>query len=163
LGAVSAHINLEDALVVYQGGALREKDIKPIEVGDGDHRDGIEVVFPVKGLRSISGSVVAKFDKHPVNSGTIELQDADTKAAMRTAMVGDDGTFKLSNVPEGGYVLKVTSAADAVQKPGDIPAGIDFGRMLNVKILKSYGTVELPLQLTGDMNGIVLQVPDEKH
>ena len=163
LGAVSAHIDLEDALVVYHGGALREKDIKPIEVGDGDHRDGIEVVFPINGLHSISGSVVAKFDKHPVNSGTVELQDPDTKADMRTARVGEDGTFKLSNVPEGGYLLKVTAAADTEQKAGGAPAPLELARMLNVKIIKSYGAVDMPLQLTGDLNGIVLQVPDEKQ
>lgn len=162
LGSVSAHMNLEDALVVYQGGALRQKDLKPIEVGDGDRRDGIEVIFPVNGLRSISGSVVAMFDKHPVNSGTVELQDPDTKTAMRTAMVGQDGTFKLSYVPDGSYVLKVT-AADTEQKSGEAPATSDFGRMLNSKIIRSYGAAEIPLLLTGDVNGIVFQVPDQKE
>lgn len=163
LGTVSVHMNLEDALVVYHSGVLREKDIKAIELEDGDHRDGVEVIFPVNGLHSISGAVTAKVDKHAVNSGTIQLQDPDTKATVRTGSVGDDGTFKLSYVPEGSYVLKVTAAADAEQKSGDAPAAFDFGRMANVKIIRSYGPAEMPLLVSGDVNGIVLQVPDQKQ
>jgi hypothetical protein len=161
LGAVSAHINTEDALVVYQGGALREKEIKPIELGDGDHRDGIEVIFPVNGLHSLSGSVVAKYDKHPVNSGTVELQESDTNVTMRTATIGQDGTFKLSYVPEGNYVLKAT-AADMEQQSSVAPAN-DFERSLNSKILRSYGAAEVPLLVSGDVNGIAVQVPEQQH
>lgn len=163
LGTISVHMNREDALVVYHSGVLREKDIKAIELGDGDHRDGIEVIFPVNGLHSLSGTVTAKVDKHAVNSGTIQLQDPDTKASVRTGLVGDDGTFKLSYVPEGSYLLKVTAAADAEQKSGDAPAAFDFGRMANVKIIHSYGPAEMPLLVSGDVNGITLQVEEQKQ
>ncbi|HXJ87433.1 MAG TPA: carboxypeptidase-like regulatory domain-containing protein [Candidatus Binatia bacterium] len=163
LGATSValHMNPGDALVVYQGGALREKEIKPIELGDGEHRDGIEVIFPVNGLHSISGSVVAKFDKHAVNSGIVELEDPEIKTAIRTAIIGEDGTFKLSYVPEGRYVLKAT-AADTEPKSGEAPAASDFGRMLNSKTIRSYSPAEMPLLITEDVNGITLQVPDQK-
>ena len=163
LGTMSAHINLGDALVVYQGGALWEKDIKAVELGDGEHRDGVEVIFPVNGLHSISGIVVAKFDKHAVNAGTVQLKDPDTKAPVRTATIADDGTFKLSYVPERAYLLEVTAAADAEQKSGDGPATFDFGRMTTLKIIRSYGSAEMPLLVSGDVNGITIEVPNEKQ
>jgi hypothetical protein len=163
LGSVSVHMNLADALVVYHSGVLREKDIKPIELGDGDHKDGIEVVFPINGLHSISGTVVAKFDKHPVNSGTIQLLDPETKAAVRTGEIIEDGTFKLGYVPEGSYLLTVSAAADAERKNADTPAAFDFGRSTNIKIIRSYGAAEIPLMVSGDVNGITLQVPDPKQ
>lgn len=165
LGAssVSLHMNLGDALVVYQGGALREKDIKPIELGDGDQRNGVEVVFPINGLHTISGSVVAKSDNHPVNSGTLALEDPDTKTPVRTATIGEDGTFRLNYVPDGSYLLKVNAAADTELNSGETPAASDLGRMMSSKTLRSYGPAELPLALTGDVNGIVLQVPDRKQ
>jgi hypothetical protein len=166
LGAssVSLHMNLGDALVVYQGGALREKDVKPIELVDGDQRDGVEVVFPINGLHAISGSVAAKSDNHPVNSGTIALEDPDTKAPVRTTTIGEDGTFRLNYVPDGGYILKVSTAADTEQNSGDAPAANDLGRMLSSKTVRSYGSIELALTVKdGDANGIVLQVPDEKQ
>ncbi len=156
--AISMHVNPGDALVVYSGGALREKDVKPIEVGDGEQHDGVEVVFPINGLHTISGSVVAKFDNHAVNSGTVVLEDPDSKAAVRTAMVGEDGAFRLNYVPEGSYLLTVSGAADTEQHGGD---SSDFGRLLNSKTIKSYGSAEMPLTLTSDATGIVLQVPDE--
>jgi hypothetical protein len=165
LGAssVALHMNPGDALVVYQGGALREKDIKPIEVGDGVRIDGVEVIFPLNGLHVIAGSVVAKFDNHVVNSGMIELDDPDSKTAMRTAMVSEEGTFMLNYVPEGSYVLKVTSAADSERKSGEAPAANDFGRMLNSNAVRSYGTAEIPVAVMGDVIGIVVQVPNQKQ
>ena len=59
-GMVSLHMNTGDALVVYSGGALREKDVKPVEVGKGDDTDGIDVIFPLSDLHVVSGTVVAK-------------------------------------------------------------------------------------------------------
>ncbi|MGA8109935.1 MAG: carboxypeptidase-like regulatory domain-containing protein [Acidobacteriaceae bacterium] len=158
--SISMHMDLGDALIVYSSGALREKDIKPIELGDGEQRDGIEVIFPIHGLHSISGSVVAKSDNHPVNAGTLELQDSDSKTAIRTAMIGADGAFHMDYVPEGSYLLKVISAGDTELRSGADAEGGGFARMLNSRELRSYGSAGMPLSLSGDVTGLVLQVPD---
>lgn len=158
--SISMHMNMGDALVVYSGGTLRQKDIKPIELGDGEQRDGIEVTFPINGLHAISGSVVAKADNHAVNAGTVELDDPDTKSLVRTAMIGEDGSFHLAYVPEGSYLLKVSSAADTEPRNPAETGGGDFGRLLNSKEIRSYGPAQMPLSLTSDATGIVLQVPD---
>lgn len=158
--SISMHMNMGDALVVYSGGAMREKDIKPIELGDGEQHDGIQVIFPIHGLHSIAGSVVAKSDNHAVNMGTIELQDPDTKTAVRSAMVGEDGTFRLNYVPEGSYILKVTTAADTEPRNAADAGGGDFARLLNSKPIRTYGSATMPLSLTSDATGLVLQVPD---
>jgi hypothetical protein len=158
-GSISLHMNQGDALVVYSGGALREKDVKPIEVGPGEEIDGIDVVFPIDNLHVVSGNVVAKADGHAVDSGTIELDDSDTKAALRTSMIQQDGSFQLNYVPEGQYLLRVTTASDTDKAGGD--SGSDFARMLSAKTLKSYGTAELPVTVKSDSTGLVLQVPDQ--
>jgi hypothetical protein len=161
LGAdsLSMHMNMGDALTVYSGGALREKDVKPAEVGPGDQVDGVEVVFPISGLHSISGSVVAKTDNHPINKGAVVLLDSETKAAIRTAMVGSDGNFRLNYVPEGQYIVHVSGAADT-EKSGGGEMESDFGRMMNSKVVKPYSDAELPLLLKSDATWLVLQVPD---
>lgn len=159
--SISMHVDMGDALVVYSGGALREKDIKPIATGDGEQHDGIDVTFPIHGLHLISGSVVAKSDNHAVNMGTIELQDSETKATLRSAMIGEDGTFHLNYVPEGTYILHVTSAADTEPRNGAADPGAgDFARLLNSKPIHTYGSTQMPLSLTSDATGLVLQVPD---
>jgi hypothetical protein len=158
-GSLSMQMNMGDALVVYSGGALREKDLKPVEVGSGVDMDGVDVVFPISGLHTISGSVVAKADNHPVDSGTIALTDAETKATLRTATIEQDGSFHLNYVLDGQYVLKVTSAQDTEKTAGGDSGG-DFARMLHSKALKSYGAAELPILVKSDTTGLVLQVPD---
>lgn len=161
LGAsVSMHMNLGDALIVYSGGALHEKDVKPIEVGTGDDVEGVDVVFPLDNLHAVSGSVVAKADNHAIDAGTIMLEETDTKAAMRTTTVEQDGSFHLNYVPDGQYVLKVTSAGDT-EGPAGADSGSDLARMMHSKVVKSYGAAELPVTVKSDTTGLVLQVPDQ--
>jgi hypothetical protein len=157
---VSMHMSMADALVVYSGGAMREKDIKPIEITAGDGVDDIDVIFPLDNLHAISGSVVAKSDGHPVDAGTVLLEDPETKDNLRTATIEQDGTFHLNYVPEGQYLLRAAGAADT-DSAGGSDTGNDLMRMMRAKTLKSYGEAELPLTLKNDATGLVLQVPDQ--
>jgi hypothetical protein len=161
LGAtVAMHISMGDALIVYSSGALHEKDIKPVEVGTGDEVDGVDVIFPLDNLHAVAGSVVAKADNHPVDFGTILLQDADTKATLRTTNVEQDGVFHFNYVPEGQYLLKAAGAADT-DTAGNADASNDMMRLMHSKVLKSYGDAELPVTVKSDAVGLVLQVPDQ--
>lgn len=160
-GSLAMHMNAADALVVYSGGALRPKDVKPLEVGRGESVDGVELTFPLSDLHKVSGTVVAKADGHAVNAGTISLLDPDTKAPMRTALIGRDGTFQFNYVADGQYTLQVSGAADTESKAPQADAReSDFARLLNSKTLKSYGTLEQPLMLKGDAPDLTLQVAD---
>lgn len=159
--SLAVHMNAADALVVYSGGVLRQKDVKPVEVGSGASVDGVELTFPLSDLHKITGTVVAKADGHPVNSGSVSLLDPDTKTSMRMALIGRDGTFQFNYVPDGQYTLQVSGAADTEPKaPGAEAMESDLVRMLNSKTLKSYGTLEQPLMLKGDAPDLTLQVPD---
>jgi hypothetical protein len=158
-GSISLHMNTGDALVVYSGGALRQKDVKPIEVAKGDEVDGVDITFPLSDLHVVSGSVVAKSDTHPVNAGTVTIVDSETHDPARTTMIDREGSFRFNYVPDGQYVLKVSGAAD-VEKTGSDESVSDLGRMMNSKPLKSYGLVEQPLVLKNDAIGLTLQVPD---
>lgn len=159
MGAVSLHIGAGDALVVYSSGALRQKDIKPVELPAGEDLDGVDVVFPLSGLRSLSGSVVAKADNHPLNSGTLALVDPESQATLRTAMIEQDGSFHLNYVPDGQYILRLTSAFD-LDTSGTGAGESDLARMLHSKPLKSYGDTEMPLLVKSDLSGLTLQAPD---
>lgn len=158
--SVSLHMSMGDALAVYSGGAMREKDIKPIEVGVGEDVEGIDIIFPLDDLHAVSGSVVAKADNHAVDSGTILLEDSDTKATLRTAMIEQDGTFHFNYVPEGHYLLKSSGAGDS-DKSGGTDNGNDLMRMMRTKVLKSYGDAELPLTVKSDTTGLTLQLSDQ--
>jgi hypothetical protein len=93
----------------------------------------------------------------------ITLMDPDGKTTVRTAMVEQDGTFKLNYIPEGQYVLHVTGASDMDQ--GSMPSGpanplSALSMLSKSKVLKSYGDADLPISVKGDSTGLSLQVPD---
>lgn len=155
-GAMNMHFVTGDALDVYSGGVFREKDIKPIEVGLGDEIDGIDIVFPVDNLHTVSGTVVAKTDNHSLNNGTVHLDDPETKAWLRMTKIEDDGSFKFNYVPEGQYVL--SAAGGDVDKSA--PGGA-FVQMIHPTILKKYQDATLPIEVKGDQTGLVLQMADQ--
>jgi hypothetical protein len=162
-GSFAMHMNLGDALTVYSGGALWMKDVKPVKLAVGDSRDDIDITFPVDGLHVISGSVVAKLDQHPVNSGMVELQDpSDKTVKLRMTMIGKDGSFQFNYVPDGTYRLQVTGAADMEgAAAGD--AANPLAMLLSgkgAKSIKDYGGVGMTLTLPGNSEGLTLQVPD---
>jgi len=158
-GGVSMSMNPGDALTVYSGGVFRQKDIKPIELGAGQDLDGVDVVFPISGLHAVAGTVVAKTDNHAVNSGTVELEDGETKAMVRMATINRNGSFHLNYVPDGEYVLHVLSAADTEPATGD-DSSSPFASLLQTKTINSYGQADLPVTIRSDQTGLVLQVPD---
>jgi len=164
--AISMHMNTGDMLTVYSGGAMREKDVKPIELTAGTQRDDVEVIFPLNGLHTISGSVVAKSDNHSLNAGIVELDDPETKAQVRMAMIAQDGTFQFNYVPDGTYVLKA-SGADMKTANGDAAGGgADFMRLINGALsggkgFKAYDSAEQTLMVKSDIVGLSMQLPDE--
>lgn len=162
-GSLSMHMNMGDALEVYSGGAMWMKNVKPVELTAGDTRDDVDITFPTGGLHAISGSVVAQADGHPVNTGTVELQDpADKTIKLRTTMIGKDGSFQFNYVPDGTYRVQVTSAADMEGGAGGGMSGA-FAMLLNgqaPKSFKEYGQTGMTLTLPGNSEGLTLRVPN---
>ena len=155
LGRVFLHNGSSDELVVYSGGAVRESDIRPITLQDGESRTDIAVVFPLTGLHAVSGNVVAQSDHHAINTGIVELQDPQTKTAIRSILLGRDGTFSMRYVPDGAYLLKVKNAAD-------LPNGADmFTCPLQCKGVKDYVSGAVPVEVRGgDVSKLTLQLAE---
>lgn len=155
-GSFDMHPNTGDALVVYSGGVLREKDIKPVEVGAGEDIDGVDLVFPVDNLHLVSGTVTAKADNHTLNAGWVKLIDAETKAMVRHTQIDEDGSFRFNYVPDGQYQLTTSRVGDTDK---NAPGGI--AQMFNPTFLKSYQDATLPIEVKGDRTGLTLQVADK--
>jgi hypothetical protein len=155
-GSQSLHSSFGDALVVYSGGVFREKDIKPIEVGVGEDVDGIDIVFPLDNIHQVSGAVTAKTDNHPLNSGWVNLSDAETKATLRHTRIEEDGSFKFNYVPEGQYELMIGGSDIDKNAPGGA-----YAQMFSPNVLKKYKGVTMPIDVKGDMTGLAVQLPDQ--
>lgn len=155
-GSFNMHMSLGDALAIYSGGVFREKDIKPIEVGAGQDVDGIDIVFPIDNLHLVSGTVTAKTDGHAINSAWVSVIDADTKETLRRTRLGEDGSFKFNYIPEGQYTLLTNHAGDTDRiAPEDA-----IVQMVSPKFLKNYQDATIPIEVKGDLTGLVVQVAD---
>lgn len=156
-GSTDSHFSWGDALVVYSGGVLREKDIKPIEVGLGDEVDGIDISFPVDNIHQVSGTVVAKVDNHPLNSGWASLIDPETKETLRHTQLEEDGSFKFNYIPEGQYALSISHPGDT-----DKSAQVDaYAQMIHPTFLKNYQDATIQIDVKSDLTGLTVQVADQ--
>ena len=168
-------------LTVYSGDALRLADAKPVKLGAGEDRTGVDITMPLHALHSIGGRVVSKADGRPVNSGTVELtaQDAagkDDASIHLTATIRSNGTFRFDYVPGPfTFTLKVANAKELQAAPAEPPAADskagDDGEMPSVllgmaaagktKTIHTYGPATATVALAGDdVDGVALSVPE---
>ena len=143
---------------IYSGSTARRSEAKLISVGNGQDVNGADVTIPISKLHSVSGILVAKQDGHPLSSGSVVLQDPSDKSTITETWVRlEDGRFEMDFVPEGNYLLRVSSAADGVVEHGtsDDNPNVTFTRF---KSLQSYLDAEQPLNVSGDLSGIVVNM-----
>jgi hypothetical protein len=143
---------------IYSGSTARRSEAKLISVGNGQDITGADVTIPISKLHSVSGIVVAKQDAHPLSSGSVILLDASDKSTVSESWIRrEDGGFAMEYVPEGDYLLTVSSAGDSVIEHRAIP-GDPNGTFTRNKVLQSYLDAEQPLNVTGDLSGIVINM-----
>lgn len=133
----------EDSLRVFNGDKYRMKEAPPIELKDGEERQGVDIVIPTNGLLTLQGAVVAKTDGHPISKGTISLLDPDDKSILREADIQKDGSFSFNYVTSGNYIVQVEAQANA----GELP----------------YDFLSIPLHVGNDMSDLTFAVPTKKH
>ncbi len=150
------------SLAFYSGNALRPKDGKSFQLTMGEERPGEDITLPISKLHKVKGVLLAKKDGHVLNIGFLSLLFADDRSQLGTAQISaDDENFDFIFVPEGDYLLKVNSAADArfdevPNPPGSVPAS-----WKKITMVHEYGTAEIPLHIDSDRTGVAVDVPEK--
>jgi hypothetical protein len=130
---------------IYLGNSLRLKDSKTFSIVEGEQKNGVDLVVPLRHLHQVAGVVVAQSDGHVLRRGFVELLYADDHSvAQRTHLNNDDGTFVLGFVQDGGYLLQVR-AADA---PTSAPTGNAW----------TYRDKIMPIEITGNVSDLVVSL-----
>lgn len=142
------------SLPIYSGNVFREKDAAIIKVDAGQETDGVDITIPIDGLHEISGTLLGK-DGHPVDNARVDLLFADTQEQFAGYWVDGHGTFRLSYVPDGSYILKVTHASDVeiVNVPGS-PTHSER------RTTHTYGDLQQPLTVQTSDQSLNLTLPD---
>jgi hypothetical protein len=149
-------------LAFYSGNALRLNDAKPFQLTMGEERPGEDVTLPLSKLHKVQGVLLAKKDGHVLNKGSVSLLFADDHTQLGSTEIGQGNeNFDFAFVPEGDYVLKVNSAADArfdeiPNSPGSVPPS-----HTETTVVHEYGTAEVPLHVDSERTGVTVDVPEK--
>lgn len=148
-------------IAVYTGGALRPTSAKPFALKLGEERPGEDIVLPLSKLYKVQGVVTAQRDGHVVNHATLSLVFADDKSAVGTTSIGKGETnFSFPFVPEGDYLLRVSSAEDVRFEDVSNGPGVIPPTHSELHTLQSYGSTEVPIHVDGDHLDLNVPVPD---
>lgn len=133
----------------FSGGKLKASKGDGFALTAGESRPGEDIVIPLSKLHSVSGTVVTASDGRPVKTGAVSLLYGDDQKQLTMAMVDHEtGEFRFYFVPEGHFVLKVDGEVTVLKK-ADHSATVFH-----------YGPMQRPLDVNGDVEGLVLALPE---
>jgi hypothetical protein len=144
-------------LHIYSGNRINQKDAAPIVITAGEDRADADIVIPLSHLHTVSGTLTAKRDGHPLNQGRAILLNRADKSEVQDDFVDADGSLSLSFIPEGEYLLQIRHAADTELRERRSSDGTSV--VLPVPVHR-YSNFEQPLSVPGDLTGILVSVPE---
>lgn len=127
----------------YFGDTTRQKLATVVDLASGEHRSGVDIQIPLSKLRTLSGTVTAESDGHPLKNTILSIKYADDGSFLLRAHGTDDGKFTIPFVPPGEYVLSASAAPE-----------------LSHQGMRKYKTATIPLTVDEDISGIEVELPD---
>lgn len=148
-------------LAVYSGDALRPGSAKPFALKLGEERPGEDVALPLSKLHKVQGIVTFQRYGHVLNQASLSLEFSDDKTlAGKTKIGAGETSFSFPFVPEGDYVLRVSSAADVRFEEVSNGSGVIPPTHTETHALHTYGSAEIPIHVAGDLLDLNVPVPD---
>lgn len=150
--AVAAATKVDDGLSVYSGNVFSPKDLKPVELGEGEAFAGADITIPLEGMHSLEAHVEDGATGDAIGMAQVKLLDADGQQTLRACFVDDEGNCTFEYVPDGMYTLQVANALDtsAVGKLGS--DNYDPSKAVH------YGSASTKVQVSSDTAPVILQV-----
>jgi hypothetical protein len=157
-----ANMDILSTLPFYGSGVPRQSQATSVKLAPGQELTGQDMMLPISKLHKLTGRVAAGADAHAVNAATVALLTRDDQQQIATTDISrDDGLFHFEFVPDGDYILRVTNARDVTwQTLISISTNpINFPPADKENITASYGNVDQPLLLNGDVLDVTVTVP----
>jgi hypothetical protein len=136
---------------VCLGNTPRQKNAGTLKVQAGEIIRGADIIIPLSGSHTVSGTVTAFTDGHPLGHATVRMLYADDREKARETSLLDDGSFSFEYVPEGSYILQVSGAKDAEPKDAAAAPGGTDAKPASVDPTPRYADKEIPIQVLGDI------------
>ena len=162
-------------LLVYAGNTTRASTAKVIKIESTASSQDVDVTVPLSKLHTVRGHVVLKGTDQSPPAATVELLYADSRELARMT-IAPNGEFEIHYVPEGSYVVAASASPDPfpdfevedgnegvgaiVLGTGGTSFSISSDVGSNGDTAKSDHASEVPLSVTGDVDNVVIAVPD---
>ncbi len=149
-------------IAFFSGDTPRKRNAKPFRLEAGEERTGEDITIPISKLHIISGELLAAHDGHVLTSGNLQLLDAEDKTEIETTRLDRaDNRFHFFFIPEGSYILHIDNAADVMYEDVPNPPGTMAPTREEFHTLRTYGTLDQPLDVHDDIPALTLSVPDK--
>ncbi|MGD0938213.1 MAG: hypothetical protein ABR905_00790 [Terracidiphilus sp.] len=144
------------APAICLGDTFRRKDAKITKLAAGETVNGVDIVIPLSGLHTVSGTVSVLADGHTPAHAKVRLLYADDREEARE-LSPNDGEFTFEYVPEGKYILQVTGAEDMEQPNAVRNAGNSDPAPPKSKAVL-YADKEIPLTVENDLDDLLVSL-----
>ena len=125
-------------LRLYSGNTFRLRDAKVIHLNSGEEIGGIDFIFPLSTLHQVSAVLRSASGSLP-KGVQVSLVYADNQEVLDTTSTDPDThTAYFSSVPEGNYLLQVTTGGNS---------------------RTASATVIMPVQVNADLQNVPLNLP----
>jgi hypothetical protein len=144
---------------IYLGDVTGRANAKVVSLRGGEEHSEANITIPMRKLHTVSGTVVATRDGHPVDRAHVLLEDSTDGSTVKETWVSfSAGKFTFSFVPEGDYLMKVMNAADGAVDTVQTESGqVTESHFVPRHV---YADTEQPLQVGGDIDKVSVKVPE---
>jgi hypothetical protein len=102
-------------VVTYYQGTTKSVDATAIQVDAGQESNEVNISLLDRGLRTLSGTVVARHDRSPLKFARLTIASKDGAAANSlfpfatgpTTATDEQGRFTINEIPDGSYTITV--------------------------------------------------------
>lgn len=147
-------------ITIYSGSTPSLDKAQPFNLSLGDDHTGEDFRIPISRYHTVTGTIVSASDGHVIHRGEVQIFSTDDNSVVGSARFSDDNPeFSFHFVRDGDYQLSTRLALDidpsALSSSGDVTAAV-----YDTSALHLYGNASMPLHVTGDMNGVILTLPE---
>ena len=143
---------------IFYGDVPTLKEAKSIRLALGEERDDADIHLVTRKLHTISGTVVAKSDQHPVAQANIALMITDAEANLQgsaLSVTDEEGRWSFDGIPDGAYTIMVN--------PGFEVRPLE-DKTRNPDSLKGYAAISRSITVQGqNLEGIKLEVKESDN
>ncbi|MBI2501911.1 MAG: carboxypeptidase regulatory-like domain-containing protein [Candidatus Latescibacteria bacterium] len=155
-GAYYVSASAKGYLPQYFKGARDLSDAVPVKVAEGEATEGIDFVMePLSaGTGSIAGTVRFEADGHPIYGANVHVFSPDNPFIYSMTQTGEDGTYLVSGLPSGRYVVEVW-ASGAMPEFFDNASSPDQATRVEVAEATQADHIDFSLATGGSITGYV--------